>query len=114
MPKYQGQSFSCVNPRGRFHTDIGGQRRPSYPHHHPHHPSTTLGSALPTPLWVDPNDGGSLWLEHVIDTHGGWDPFWFMWYDAHGNPRLTMSGTFDLPALRTISESLAVFVKGHD
>jgi len=111
MPKYQGQPFSCVNPRGRFHTDTSGQRNPSYPHGH----SPTLGSALPAALWVDPNDQGSLWLEHVIDTHGGgWEPFWFMWYDKHGNPRLTMSGTFDLAALSAISASLAGFVKGHD
>jgi hypothetical protein len=37
-----------------------------------------------------------------------------MWYDKHGNPRLTMSGTFDLAALSAISASLAGFVKGHD
>lgn len=110
MPQYQGQPFSCVNPKGRFRTDTQGQRLPNYPHA----PSPTLGSALPTALWVDPIDGGSLWLEHVIDAKGGWDPFWFMWYDKNGNPRLSMSGTFDLPALVAISASLANFVKGRN
>lgn len=107
MPKYQGLPFSCVNPRGRFRTDTGGQRG-GYSHA-PH--SATLGSALPGPLIVIP-DGSSLWLEHVIDSRDGWDPLWLMWYDKQGNPRLTMSGVFDLPQLASMTDSLVEFLKG--
>jgi hypothetical protein len=106
MPKYQGQPFSCENPGKRFHTETSGQRG------YEHKPPVTSGSALPAPLWVDPRDGGSLWLEHVIDTKGGWDPLWFMWYDKQGNPRLTMSATFDRSELATIAQSLAEFSEG--
>jgi hypothetical protein len=111
MPKYQGQPFSCGNPGGRFHTDTSGQQG------YPHSPlSTTPGSALPQALYIDRDDGGSLWLEHVIDSidsNGGWDALWLMWYGKSGEPRLTMSGVFSLAELSNMTASLSEFMKAH-
>jgi hypothetical protein len=107
MPKYNDQPFSCINPGGRFHTDTSGQQG------YPHLPlSTTLGSALRMPLFVDQTDGGSLWLEHVVDENGGWpNTLWMMWYDGAGNPRLDRSAVFDTEALSALLAQFPEFLR---
>jgi len=105
MPRYQGQAFSCANPRGRFHTDTSGRRG------FPHLPSLTPGSALPEPLFRDGER--SLWLEHVVDENAGRsDPVWLMWYDHDGNPELDMSTVFTVNDLSTLVGSLVNLLKG--
>lgn len=56
-------------------------------------------------------DGYSLWLEYVVDRSGGWEPFWFMWYDSDGNPTIPMSGVFDRSQIQEMVARLASFIE---
>ena len=75
--------FTCANTR--YRTDTA--------HGHPHGAGHVRGSVLPAPLVTRPDTGDTLWLEYVAGPEG--TVFWLMWYDIHGQPRLTHSAVMD-------------------
>lgn len=91
--------FTCAN--ARFGTDTARG--------YPHGMGQPAGSVLQGPI-TDDGNGGTLWLEYVIDSHGpgGWqtEPLWLMLYDRNGSPTIKQSATFDRSSLQTIAAEL--------
>ncbi|WP_157986275.1 hypothetical protein [Chitinophaga alhagiae] len=89
--------FTCQNKR--FETDInrGFEHRLGHLHR---------GSVTQSALYED--ESSSLWLEHVIDKVNNTRCFWFMWYDANGNPKINASSVIDendiLEVIKNISQ----------
>lgn len=91
----QRLNFTCEN--SRFKTDIDSG--------HEHYPGEGYkGSVTDEPLY---EDGGSLWIEHVLDKSNGNKCFWFMWYDKDGLPILPMSSVFDKYDMQQVIERIA-------
>ena len=102
MPRtVNGLPFTCRN--ARFETDI----KVGFAHG----ANQALRSVLPQPLISAATNGGySLWLEYLIDQHNTMTGhcFWLMWYDAAGQPTLTMSGVFDKSGLAEMIKGLTI------
>ena len=90
----QQPPFTCAN--ARYRTDTG--------HGHPHGAGQVRGSVLPAPLVCNAETGDTLWLEYVAGPEGRM--FWLMWYDTHGQPRLTHSAVMDRANLEIMLRQL--------
>lgn len=88
-------NFTCENKRFKTDIDLG------YEHHAG---DGYKGSVTDEPLY---EDGGSLWIEHVLDKSNGNKCFWFMWYDQNGQTILPMSSVFDKDDLQEMIKKIA-------
>jgi hypothetical protein len=92
--------FTCSNRSYETNTARG----------RPHGEANERGSVFEEPL-ITNLDGGTLWLEYVIEKATATDTFWLMWYDSEGSPTIPLSGVFDSNQLREMVSRLAKHIE---